>query len=236
MSEVLSKRLKAIASQVRPGEKVADIGTGHGLLPVFLIKKNIAAYVVASDLNPGPLKRVVEQVKNSIVAERVSVRGGYGLEVLKPGEVEVIILSGIGGENICEILEASPEILARNPRLVLQPMTSVNRVRLWLADNGWLINDEDLVEEEGKFYEIIAAEKGSMSLNITELEIGPVLLMKKHPMLVPFLKKKIKHMRKVLTMLGKAKGEEAEQKKKEVENSLQKLEKVISWLSDAQKL
>ena len=97
----LSGRLKALVSYVRPGEKVADIGTGHALLPIYLAKQSYF-FVVASEFKLGPYAITQKQVANNGV--KADVRLGDGLKVLKPGEVDVIIISGIGGENIIRML------------------------------------------------------------------------------------------------------------------------------------
>lgn len=155
----LSKRLRAIAENITTGSRLADIGSDHALLPAFLAQAGRIAYAVAGELNPGPLEAARKQIRESGLGDTVSVRGGNGLEVVRPGEVDTVSIAGMGGNLIVEILEAGRKAgkLEGVRRLVLQPNVGEEAVRRWLREKGWKLLGEEILEEDGKIYEILWA-------------------------------------------------------------------------------
>ncbi|PKM80073.1 MAG: SAM-dependent methyltransferase, partial [Firmicutes bacterium HGW-Firmicutes-13] len=180
----LSPRLEAVASLVPVGRAAADIGTDHGYLPVFLVNKNICPYVIAGDKSEKPLEKARELVKTLKMEEKILIRLGDGLEVIKEREkVSVIIIAGMGGKTICSILEKEFSRLSGIEVLILQPMVDIPLVRRWIGENGFKITDEKLAREGSQFYEIIAAEPGVQEpLDEVLLELGPKILGKKDPL------------------------------------------------------
>ena len=160
----LSKRLQQIADFVPLGTKVADVGTDHALLPCYLVLEKISPSAIASDMNKGPLEVAKKQVRALLLADRISVRLGNGLETIKPLEVETVTIAGMGGTTIKDILERSPEVVKGLQRLVLQPNVASLAIRVWALNNGWHILDEELVYEDERFYEIIVLEPGPMEI------------------------------------------------------------------------
>lgn len=178
----ISKRLQCIAAFVPAGSRVADIGTDHALLPLYLVSRGTVPWAIAGELRKGPLMTARNHVERRGFQERIAVRQGNGLAVFAPGEVDVVILAGMGGQTICEILTAGKEKLPLLRRLILQPQGDIGLVRQWLVENGWKIQDEDLVLEDRQFYPIIVAEPGlNQPLTAVEREFGPVLLKKQLP-------------------------------------------------------
>ncbi|SDC72794.1 tRNA (adenine22-N1)-methyltransferase [Paenibacillus sp. UNCCL117] len=157
----LSKRLELIANQVPQGSRLADIGSDHALLPSYLASQGVIGSGVAGEVNSGPYEAASRQVRSAGLKERIAVRLGDGLAVIEPGEVDVITIAGMGGALIVSILEAGKAKLRGVSRLVLQPNVGEDAVRGWLADNGWLLIGEQILEEDGKIYEILTAEKAS---------------------------------------------------------------------------
>ncbi|MDD2235498.1 MAG: class I SAM-dependent methyltransferase, partial [Syntrophaceticus sp.] len=155
---ILSERLSVIAGYVPWGLIVADIGTDHALLPIYLVTQEISPYVIACDLCSGPLESARANIYYYKLADKVEIRQGDGLEPLNQGEVEVIIIAGMGGAKIIDILETSSDVLDEIVRIILQPQRGAEIVRRWLYDYGWEIIDEDLVLENSNYYEIIIAE------------------------------------------------------------------------------
>ncbi|MDF2927081.1 MAG: tRNA ((1))-methyltransferase [Paenibacillaceae bacterium] len=155
----LSKRLRLIAEKVEQGSRLADIGSDHALLPAFLAQQGRLASGVAGEVNPGPLAAARKQIADAGLGRLISVRGGNGLEVIAPGEVDVITVAGMGGALIAEILEAGRRTgkLAGVARLILQPNVGEELVRRWLRNTGWMLAEETIVEEDGKIYEILVA-------------------------------------------------------------------------------
>jgi hypothetical protein len=138
---ILSERLSRIASYV-PGELVvADIGTDHALLPIYLVLQEIASHVIACDISSGPLESARANIYLYKLTEKIEIRQGDGLEPLNRGEADVIIISGMGGAKIRDILETSPDVLDGVVRIILQPQRGAGIVRRWLFDHDWEITD-----------------------------------------------------------------------------------------------
>lgn len=169
----LTPRLAAVAGYVLPGQPMADIGTDHAYLPTYLIESGTVPSAIAGDVVAGPLDAARMTVHEAGLSDQVELRLGNGLQVVKPGEVRTATICGMGGPLIAEILAAGP--LEGIERLVLQPMAGEERLREWLAANGWKLVDEQLVEDAGRIYLILVAERGSMTLTEGELLIGPHL-------------------------------------------------------------
>jgi len=180
----LAKRLAAIAAYVPAGSVAADIGTDHAFLPVFLVQEGICARVIATDIKPGPFAAAQRRVAEAKLTGKIDLRLGNGLEALQPGEAGVLVLAGMGGNTIREILAAAPDVTRAAGRLVLQPMADPGDLRAWLVSNGWRISDERLVEDSGKIYVVIMAEPGREETSDPFLlELGPRLLEKQDPLL-----------------------------------------------------
>ena len=146
----LGHRLKVIASMVPTGLTLADIGTDHAYLPIYLIEQNIVPCAIAGDVHQGPYLTAQNAVSSLQLEHRISVQLGNGLEVVKPGEADVVVIAGMGGATIIDILQSCPEVTRTVKRLILQPMIAASLVRKWLHTHGWWIVEEQLVEEEGK--------------------------------------------------------------------------------------
>jgi tRNA (adenine22-N1)-methyltransferase len=183
----LAGRLKKIAGFVPPGARIADIGADHAYLPLWLLKNGIVDFAVAVDIADGPCRAAAAAVAAAGVAGRIQVRQGDGLTPLKAGEVDVIVIAGMGGAAIAEILAKRPELLAQVNSLILQPMTGGRALRFWLCTGGWTLAGEDLAAEGRKLYEIIFAQKNPAAkpefYDHFQLEAGPLLLKAGHPLL-----------------------------------------------------
>lgn len=155
----ISTRLKEIAERLPAGCQFADIGSDHGLLPIYAIKQGRALSAVAGEVNDGPLDAARRGVLSHGLQDRISVRKGDGLTVIEAGEVDTITISGMGGALIASILADGVTKLAGVKRLILQPNMAEAAVRRWLLEQNWLITDEIILEEEGKIYEIITADR-----------------------------------------------------------------------------
>jgi tRNA (adenine22-N1)-methyltransferase len=184
----LAKRLAAIAAYVPAGCAAADIGTDHAYLPIFLVKAGICQRIIATELRSGPFRSALQKVAEYKLDHVIDLRLGDGLKVIEPAEVDVIVLAGIGGSTIREILAASPGVISTVKMLILQPMADAGELRIWLVSNGWKINDEQLLEENGKIYVIITAVPGLEEVkDPVLLEMGPRLAEKKDPLFGKYL-------------------------------------------------
>lgn len=225
----LTPRLAAVAGLIPHGARVADIGTDHAMLPVYLVETNSSPGVIATDLNDKPFLSACRQVQVSGAVGMVEVRKGDGLEAILPGEVDVIVIAGMGGNTIIGILERSPGVLAGIKRLVLQPMADPGPLRNWLARNGWRLVDEELVKEVERFYVIIAAEPGDEPPGDRLLqEIGPFLIRKNSPALIEYLEKVRDDYQRVLGGLARSRTEDSMDKAVEITSKIAGIKELIA--------
>lgn len=204
----LTPRLKKIAEFVDKGSKIIDVGTDHGYIPSFLIANNIVEDCIASDINLGPLNAAKDTLKQLGIKDKVELRLGSGLEVVKENDqIESVVIAGMGGETIITILENRPSFL-EDFTLIVQPMTEVPLVREYLKENNWEIVDEDLAQEDMRFYEIIKAIRTKKSIDYTyrELRFGPVLVRKKSEELLAYLKRQIDKKQIILDNMKRGTG------------------------------
>ncbi|WP_406242265.1 tRNA (adenine(22)-N(1))-methyltransferase [Tissierella carlieri] len=155
----LSERLLTLANLVPKNSIVADIGTDHGYIPAYLIENKISKKVIGTDISKGSLDKIIEYVKELGFEDKIDSRLGDGLEVIKPYEVDTVIIAGMGGLLIRDILEKHKEISNSIIDFILQPMVAAKELRQYLIENNFEIIKEELVKEENKYYEIIHAKK-----------------------------------------------------------------------------
>jgi len=221
----LPARLQAVADYIPPGKTVADIGTDHALLPVYLVAWGVAPRVIAVEKAPGPLEAARQAVAGSDLGELIDIRAGDGLAPVAPGEAEVLVLAGMGGRNITAILGAAPEVLETVETLVLQPQEPVAPARRWLVENGFRISAENLILDAGRLYPVIQAVRGrSEPLDDLLLEVGPVLVARKHPFLGRYLALIRARYEKILDGLGKSGREELDERRAAARARLEQLE------------
>ena len=154
--ERLSDRLRVIADYVRPGETVADIGTDHGLLPVELVRSGRCPRAVMTDISAGSLAKARLLGADYIAAGSLDAREGDGLKPLLPGEVDTVVLAGLGGNLMIDILGDDPEKAAGYPRYILQPRKATGRLRCYLYEQGYAIAGERIADENGHLCEILS--------------------------------------------------------------------------------
>lgn len=190
---------------------MADIGSDHAYLPIYLLERGIITGGVAGELNEGPFRGAERNVRARGYADRLAVRRGNGLAVVEPGEVDVITVAGMGGGTIREILAAGVEKLAGVQRLVLSPQGDSDGLRRWLLGQGWMIIAEDLLIEDDKLYEIIVWERGAMEItDPMAYEFGPLLLASKHPLLVARIDYEVGKIDRAIRQIEKAGADAAE--------------------------
>ena len=154
----LSPRLAAVAGLVPPGARVADIGCDHGYLSLYLTESGTAAHCIASDVREGPLSAAKENVRASGLEGSIELRLGDGLSGIAPEETDCVILAGMGGDTMREILQAAPWIADGTHTLVLQPQSHTDTLRLWLSGQGFAITAERVVHDRGHLYVTFRAE------------------------------------------------------------------------------
>ncbi len=196
----LDPRLQAIAEYVEKGERVADIGTDHGYIPIYLVEKGMSPKIFATDVNPGPLDNARRMLEAREMGKSIELKLGYGLEPIIGERVDKVIIAGMGGLLIRDILLEGEKIISEaKARLVLQPMVAQPELRKWLKENRYRIISERIAKENDKFYEIMLVERGKEFCdNLVYDEIGIKTLEEKDPLLVDFVNHKIAKYEKIL--------------------------------------
>ena len=175
---VLTPRLQKIADLITPCSCVADIGTDHAYLPAYLCLAGVCRSAIASDIRPGPLERAAATLNRFGLADRAETRLGGGTAPLAPGEADAIVMAGMGGLMIAEIIKSGDSVIRAAGQVILQPMTAAPELREYLLSAGYAITGEYLVREEEKLYHIltIASGQGSSPPAPLELYLGKGLM------------------------------------------------------------
>lgn len=150
-------RLSLCADMVRRGSRLADIGTDHGYLPIELCLSGRIPSALACDINPLPLRSAEENIARFGLSDRIKTRLSDGLAEVASEEADDIVIAGMGGELIRDILSAAPWVKDGSKRLILQPMTRHAELTKWLYENGFEITRQDAAFDEGKYYTAFTA-------------------------------------------------------------------------------
>ncbi|WP_264803258.1 tRNA (adenine(22)-N(1))-methyltransferase [Cytobacillus sp. NCCP-133] len=232
-TEKLSNRLEAVTKYIPMGTRVADIGSDHAYLPCYAVKKGIVPFAIAGEVVEGPYQSAKKQVEIEGLENQISVRKGNGLEVIKLGEVDCITIAGMGGTLIATILEEGKNKLDTVQRLILQPNLSAVSIRNWLLKHGWELIAEEILEEDGKIYEILAAEKGEPLKPYKNADqgllMGPFLMEEKSIVFRDKWLGELKNWERILMQLEKAaQTEETEKRKQELRQKIKMVEEVLN--------
>ena len=182
---MISKRLELVASFVPQGAILLDVGSDHAYLPIELVEIAQIKSAIAGEVVEGPYQSAVKNVEAHGLKEKIQVRLANGLAAFEEADqVSVITIAGMGGRLIATILEEGLEKIANVERLILQPNNREDDLRIWLQDHGFLIVAESILEEAGKFYEILVVEAGQMKLSASDVRFGPFLSKEVSPVFV----------------------------------------------------
>ncbi|WP_312091735.1 tRNA (adenine(22)-N(1))-methyltransferase [Aminipila sp.] len=245
----LSDRLQTIADLIKNGQTVADIGTDHGFLPIFLWESKKSPKVILADISKGSLQKSIDNVNlqnfsQDILSQSFDFRLGNGIQVLENGEVDVVVMAGMGGILMTEILSADLIKTKSIKSFILQPRNGQGKLRWWLLQNGFQIKEEKLVRE-GKFIcEVIHAEPvawdcGLIKLSMDEdweqkkqsedieYEIPESILISNGALAVEFAERKLKIEFDILENIKKAVFLD-EEKREQTESRILYLKNLIS--------
>ena len=182
---MISKRLELVASFVPQGAILLDVGSDHAYLPIELVERGQIEGAIAGEVVEGPYQSAVKNVEAHGLKEKIQVRLANGLAAFEEADqVSVITIAGMGGRLIARILEEGLDTLANVERLILQPNNREDDLRIWLQENGFQIVAESILEEAGKFYEILVVEAGEMKLSASDVRFGPFLSKEVSPVFV----------------------------------------------------
>lgn len=206
---MITPRLQCIIDHIT-GKIVADIGTDHAYIPIKLIENNIAEKVIASDIKKGPVEIAKQNIKKFGFENKIEVRLGSGLSVLKKNEADTIIIAGMGGEMIEKILREDKETAKSASLLILQPMNSQYELRKFLINNGYKITGEDIAVEGFKVYNILIAEKGYQNKFQNDIEYHIPKYLYNHKYFKNLYDKKKREFIKVISGLENSKDPDEE--------------------------
>lgn len=223
----LSKRLETIASMVPESTKdglVADVGTDHGFVPIWLVEEKRAGRALAMDVRSGPLQRAQEHIREHKLEQAIETRLSDGLEKLKPSEADTVVIAGMGGELMLRILKDGNHVRDTVPHWVLSPQSELREFRHGLEKLGLAIVKEAMVEEDGKYYTIILAEPGKMHYDKEyKYRYGEYLIRTRSSELAAFLKKEERQYNEIISRLKQQPGEAARSRLDEITRNLEEL-------------
>ena len=156
----ISKRLLCCASMVQPGSRVADIGTDHGYLGIYLLQSGAARHVIACDLRKDPLENARRNAKLFGVDGEMELRLSDGLEKILPDEVDTVVMAGMGGDLIQKILSQCLWRRREGLQFILQPQSAGNVLRRWLCEDGFEIQREEPVQDGHFLYTVMDIRQG----------------------------------------------------------------------------
>lgn len=236
----LSTRLETVASFVKKGSRVADIGTDHGYVPIYLIEEGIAEAALAMDVRKGPLERAESHIRQHGLETQIQLRQSDGLAGLKPGEADTVVIAGMGGELVIHILEEGKHVWDTVNYWILSPQSELSKVRRYLEENDFVTLDETMLTDEGKYYTVISAarnlaaedEAGRKSKEAEQARreaydrYGRLLIEKRDPVLRAYLEKEKDMMTKILDQLGNRNSDHSRQRREELAKEIALIEEV----------
>ncbi len=236
----LSKRLCAVAELVENGSILADIGTDHGYIPLYLAESGRIPSAIAMDVNRGPLERAERNIRERGYADRISVRLSDGFAALAEGEAQSAVIAGMGGALMIRILRDGERIVRTLRECILQPQSEIEKVRAFLVREGFSFIREDMVEEDGKYYPMMKVRPPSdgaqgsgvlLSGDWTETELcyGKLLLSQRHPVLRRYLEREIRLYEKIIGELEEKGSEHAADRRRELGDRLECAEKGMKY-------
>jgi tRNA (adenine22-N1)-methyltransferase len=228
----LPPRLAKIAEFIPSGSIVADIGTDHALLPLFLLEKGIATAVIGVEVSRKPLEQAQNNLRQHPLGSKVALRLGDGLKALRDEDgVNVVVMAGMGCTTIKKILTRGLEGREKLD-FILQPMTRPEELRQWLAEKGFCLTDEALAKDDGRIYEIFYASWGCGKQGMDAYsQFGPRLLENEDPLLEEYLAYKIYKVKIVLESLSRAKRTGKDALRLRFTKQLRELERLMGIVS-----
>lgn len=219
---LLNKRLVLAANMLNKGKAVADIGTDHAFLPIYLIRNGISERVIACDIAEGPLSVASENIKKYKLEDKIELRLADGLKGVKPMECNQITICGMGGETIADIIDAADWVKSPDVTLVLQPMSCDDRLREYLISNGFEVEKERAVVSQGRVYTVMRVlyTKKLQKSNADFKYIGRLLDAPDDAALV-FVKRRLKSMHRCMEEIKLV------ERKKDLYNELAKATEII---------
>lgn len=225
----LSMRLQRVASYVPKDAVLADIGSDHAYLPLYLYQKGTIQKAIAGEVVRGPYEAAKRNVTAHRATDAITVRLANGLQaIVVEDRVTTVTIAGMGGRLITTILEEGMDQLLTVERLILQPNIHSEPIRQWAMENGWYIVAEEILKEDGHIYEIIVLERGEEMYSPLQLLVGPYLLQQKSEVFCEKWQEECESWKRVLQSLQQATQTEEIRRKQEIlHRQIEQVEKVI---------
>lgn len=222
----LSIRLKAVAELAKDAAYLADVGTDHGYLPIYLAAQGQLVHAIAMDVNAGPLLRAQENIRRHHLEDVIETRLSDGVAKLKPKEADTVVLAGMGGALAIKILKEGEKTLALVDTLVLQPQSEIALVRRFLHAQGYAVTQEKMVKDEGKYYPMMKAVHGRQEpWEEEEYLYGRQLIREKNPCLLEYLEKEERTLNQIAASLKGQPGENIRKREATLRAQLAQIEK-----------
>lgn len=208
---MLETRLAHLAAMVDENTRLADIGTDHAYLPIDLVKSGKIQFAIASDVAKGPLDNAKTDILEAGLSNQIQTRFGSGLETIKPEDkIETVVIAGMGGKLMTDLLEAAKEKGELYPTLILEPNIGEPGVRKWLMEHNYQIIQEEIIDTAGHIYELIKAILTDNIHQLTDKEIlfGPFLLKEKNSVFIKKWINQLAYQKQLLVNLNKAKNKD----------------------------
>ena len=196
-------RLAALLACIQKCDCLCDIGTDHAYLPIFAVQHNTALRAIASDVKPGPLKIAAQNIAAAGLDDKIAVIQSDGFCAFHPGDFDIVVIAGMGGHLITDILAVNPAVARACSKLILQPMMDIPYCREWLFQNKFDIIDEVLAIDEHKIYVImtVVPVASQVSYGPEDVIVGPILKLRTDPHYSSYVDKLIKRRKKRLAGL-----------------------------------
>ena len=225
----LSERLSAVASLVTEGSRLADVGTDHGYVPIWLIQEGKIPSAIAMDVNRGPLMRAREHIRSQGLEGYIETRLSDGLAALEPGEADCVLIAGMGGALTVRILDRGRDKWKGIREWVLQPQSEIDEVRRFLAREGFSVREEAMVKEDGKYYPMMRAVPGASDYRReSEFLFGKQLLEQRNAVLWEYLLREKQKYGQVLERLSVQNGEAAQRRIPQIRRYLEAVQEAMS--------
>lgn len=222
----ISERLQHAAAMVTSGNRLADVGTDHGYIPIYLIQKEVIPKAIAMDINAGPLERANEHITQYGLGEYIETRLSDGVAALQPGEADSILIAGMGGGLVMHILEAGKKVCHQAKELILQPQSELEKVRSYLDTEGYVIDKEDMVLEDGKYYPMMRVHFEETHVKKEDKLFylyGEKLLIEKNEVLKQYLDQEKKNYQGILIRLSQMPQSE------QIVNRILEVTNILHW-------
>ena len=238
----LSKRLTALANMVTDGNRLADIGTDHGYIPIYLCQTGKIPSALAMDIGKGPLQQAQTHIAEHGLSEQIKTRLSDGMAALQFGEADTILIAGMGGGLVMKILSEGAEKLTGKEELILQPQSELPAFRRFLRAEGYLTLDENILCEEGKYYfvfkvcyapEVLEREPAENDLQRVLYEkYGRLLLQRRHPVLKEYLKHMSESAKQIEAGVRSGEGERTRSRLAEIRQELRDLDAALALFAE----